>query len=132
MKEEKSSIQLVHDPSSKSSLINPSLLLTPSTPKKKEDYIHPPKPSTLQQRGVQSARHHMISISKEKKWLLAFIITIFALLFFSTFTVSILDRFCYQRGIDLFNPDQKQNEITLNILQFILFFLLVRFLFRYL
>jgi len=117
--------ELIQDKKTRKTIIKPKPTLTTSIDKNKisrsEHYS-----------DILTLHKDMNTLSGEKKWLYTIVISIITLLIFSTFTVNIIDKFLFNRKIDLFSSESKSNEIILNIVQFILLFVIIRMLFNYL
>ncbi len=111
-------------PTSSSSLIN----------SKKDSKANNPQEHfrACQLKVMNSLQENIGALSNEKRWMVAFVVSVLAILVYSTFTVSLVDQFLFKRDIDLFSKESKKNEIVLNIIQFILLFVFVRVVLSYL
>ena len=78
--------------------------------------------------NIYSEKDYM---TKEKKWLLALFIALFVILICSSFTVGALDGFLHSMGIELFTEGGNKNEVILNVCQFLLILIGVRFVLQY-
>jgi hypothetical protein len=129
---EKKPFKMVSDPHSKTTRLEP----TSSSSLQKET----PKPSkspkehfrSRQLKVLSSIQENVGSLTSEKRWIIALVVSILAILVYSTFTVSLVDQFLFKRNIDLFSKESKKNEIILNVVQFGVLFAFVRIVLSYL
>ncbi len=128
---QKKSFEMVSDPRSKTTRLEP-LQPTSSSSLTKEHKSPKEHFRARQLKVMNSLEENVGSLTTEKRWLIAFIIAVLAILVYSTFTVSLLDQFLFKRNIDLFSKDSKKNEIILNLVQFALLFAFIRVVLSYL
>jgi hypothetical protein len=131
--QEKKSFKMVSDPHSKTTRLEPtssSSLQGMSDPVKQKS----PKEHfrSRQLKVLSSIQENVGSLTSEKRWIIALVVSILAILVYSTFTVSLVDQFLFKRNIDLFSKESKKNEIILNAVQFVLLFAFVRIVLSYL
>ena len=67
-------------------------------------------------------------INGNKKWIITICIAVVILLFISTYSVSMIDRWLDNNNVDLFSHDDKMNELLLLTIQFIFIVFVVRFI----
>ena len=129
---EKKPFKMVSDPHSKTTRLEPtsSSSLRDETPKPSKS----PKEHfrSRQLKVLSSIQENVGSLTSEKRWIIALVVSILAILVYSTFTVSLVDQFLFKRNIDLFSKESKKNEIILNVVQFGLLFAFVRIVLSYL
>ena len=137
--QEKKSFKMVSDPDSKTTRLEP----TSSSSLRKEDPLRGMSDSVKQKspkehfrsrqlKVLSSIQENVGSLTSEKRWIIALVVSILAILVYSTFTVSLVDQFLFKRNIDLFSKESKKNEIILNAVQFVLLFAFVRIVLSYL
>ena len=118
------------EPTSSSSLQKDTLSGMKDTPKPSKS----PKEHfrSRQLKVLSSIQENVGSLTSEKRWIIALVVSILAILVYSTFTVSLVDQFLFKRNIDLFSKESKKNEIILNVVQFGVLFAFVRIVLSYL
>jgi len=78
--------------------------------------------------GIYSNKEYM---TKEKKWMLALFVALFAMLLCSSYTVGALDNYLHSYNVNLFAETGTNNEIILNLLQFVFLLFGVRYVLSY-
>ncbi len=129
---EKKPFKMVSDPHSKTTRLEPtsSSSLQTDTPKPAKS----PKEHfrSRQLKVLSSIQENVGALTSEKRWIIALVVSVLAILVYSTFTVSLVDQFLFKRNIDLFSKESKKNEIILNVVQFGVLFAFVRIVLSYL
>jgi hypothetical protein len=130
--QQKKSFNMVSDPQSKTTRLEP----TSSSSLRKETSEKQKSPKehfrSRQLKVLSSIQENVGSLTSEKRWIIALVVSILAILVYSTFTVSLVDQFLFKRNIDLFSKESKKNEIILNAVQFGVLFAFVRIVLSYL
>ena len=135
--QEKKSFNMVSDPDSKTTRLEPTSSsslrgMSDSSP----DPVKQKSPKehfrSRQLKVLSSIQENVGSLTSEKRWIISLVVSILAILVYSTFTVSLVDQFLFKRNIDLFSKESKKNEIILNAVQFVLLFAFVRIVLSYL
>ena len=136
---EKKPFKMVSDPHSKTTRLEPtsSSSLQKDTLFAMKDTSKPSKSPkehfrSRQLKVLSSIQENVGSLTSEKRWIIALVVSILAILVYSTFTVSLVDQFLFKRNIDLFSKESKKNEIILNVVQFGVLFAFVRIVLSYL
>jgi hypothetical protein len=132
---EKKPFKMVSDPHSKTTRLEPTS--SSSLQKDKVSSLRPSKSPkehfrSRQLKVLSSIQENVGALTSEKRWIIALVVSILAILVYSTFTVSLVDQFLFKRDIDLFSKESKKNEIILNVAQFALLFAFVRIVLSYL
>lgn len=131
--QEKKSFNMVSDPDSKTTRLEPT---SSSSLRGMSDSVKQKSPKehfrSRQLKVLSSIQENVGSLTSEKRWIIALVVSILAILVYSTFTVSLVDQFLFKRNIDLFSKESKKNEIILNAVQFVLLFAFVRIVLSYL
>ncbi len=70
-------------------------------------------------------------INGNKKWIITLCIAVVILLFVSTYSVSLIDKWLDNNNVDLFSHEDKINELLLLLLQFIFIVFVVRFILEF-
>ncbi len=130
--QQKKSFNMVSDPQSKTTRLEPTS--SSSLRKEVSDKQKPPKEHfrSRQLKVLSSIQENVGALTSEKRWIIALVVSILAILVYSTFTVSLVDQFLFKRNIDLFSKESKKNEFILNAVQFVLLFAFVRIVLSYL
>ncbi len=123
---------MVSDPHSKTTRLEPTSSSslrneTPNPSKSPREHFH-----SRQLKVLSSIQENVGALTSEKRWIIALVVSILAILVYSTFTVSLVDQFLFKRNIDLFSKESKKNEIILNVVQFGVLFAFVRIVLSYL
>ncbi len=105
----------------------PAMKDTPKPSKSPKEHFR-----SRQLKVLSSIQENVGSLTSEKRWIIALVVSILAILVYSTFTVSLVDQFLFKRNIDLFSKESKKNEIILNVVQFGVLFAFVRIVLSYL
>ena len=136
---EKKPFKMVSDPHSKTTRLEPtsSSSLQKDTFSAMKDTSKPSKSPkehfrSRQLKVLSSIQENVGALTSEKRWIIALVVSILAILVYSTFTVSLVDQFLFKRNIDLFSKESKKNEIILNVVQFGVLFAFVRIVLSYL
>jgi hypothetical protein len=129
---EKKSFEMVSDPHSKTTRLEPTSSSslrdeTPKPSKSPREHFH-----SRQLKVLSSIQENIGALTSEKRWIISLVVSVLAILVYSTFTVSLVDQFLFKRNIDLFSKESKKNEIILNVVQFTLLFAFVRIVLSYL
>ena len=140
---EKKPFKMVSDPHSKTTRLEPTsssslqkdtlfasqpaMKDTPKSSKSPKEHFR-----SRQLKVLSSIQENVGSLTSEKRWIIALVVSILAILVYSTFTVSLVDQFLFKRNIDLFSKESKKNEIILNVVQFGVLFAFVRIVLSYL
>jgi len=70
-------------------------------------------------------------VNNTNKWFITIVISLFILFFMSTYSVSVVDRWLDNNGVDLFSTNDKMNELLLLIIQFLLIVIMVRIILQF-
>jgi hypothetical protein len=132
---EKKPFHMVSDPHSKTTRLEPT-----SSSSLQKDTLSDSRPSkspkehfrSRQLKVLSSIQENVGALTSEKRWIIALVVSVLAILVYSTFTVSLVDQFLFKRNIDLFSKESKKNEIILNVVQFGVLFAFVRIVLSYL
>jgi hypothetical protein len=132
---EKKPFKMVSDPHSKTTRLEPTSSSSLQTDKASDSRpSKSPKEHfrSRQLKVLSSIQENVGALTSEKRWIIALVVSVLAILVYSTFTVSLVDQFLFKRNIDLFSKESKKNEIILNVVQFGVLFAFVRIVLSYL
>ena len=71
------------------------------------------------------------NISGSKKWIITIILSLLVLFITSTYTISILDNWLDNHGVDLFSKTDRMNELLLLVIQFLFLVIIIRLILQY-
>jgi hypothetical protein len=131
MKDQWSSFEMKKDPESQTSILQPTSSSMISSEHKSKSKSPKENFRSRQIKVLDSIRENVVALSNEKRWIFSFIISLLAILVYSTFTVSLVDQFLFKKNIDLFSKESKKYEIIMNIIQFIILFIFIRIAMSY-
>ena len=124
---------MVGDPDSKTTRLEPIQPTSSSSLTKETQHKSPQEHFRNRQLKVMNSLSENVgALTNEKRWMAAFVVSVLAILVYSTFTVSLVDQFLFKRDIDLLSKESKKNEFILNVVQFVLLFVFVRVVLAYL
>ena len=119
--------QIVWDDQNKDIIIRPSNVSSITKPLI-EEYNEGIREQNAYLSNIYSNLKHTHS---EKKWMIALVVAVVAILITNTFTISMIDHFLFSLGIDLFQKHTRQHELILLLMQFLIIFIIIRWILTY-
>lgn len=119
--------QIVWDDQNKDIIIRPSNVSSITKPLI-EEYNEGIREQNAYLSNIYSNLKHTHS---EKKWMIALVVAVVAILITNTFTISMIDHFLFSLGIDLFQKHTRQHELILLLIQFLIIFIVIRWILTY-